>query len=76
MKNNHDKFSATDCEELLVLRQEHDWCISVDLSHLWCTVAAGTVIEELTWCAAEYECEADLLFICTVNQALEYFESN
>ena len=59
-----------------MLRQEHDWYISIDFSCLWCTVAAGTAVEELAWHTAEYEYEVDLLSVCIANQALECFESN
>ena len=34
------------------------------------------MIEESAQHATEYEHEADLLSVCTVNQAFEHFESN
>ena len=58
------------------MRQEHDQYILVDLSCLWYTVVTEITVEESAWHAIEYEHEADLLSVCTADQALECFESN
>ena len=73
---SHGRSPTTDCGELLALGQGHDRRTSVGLPRLWCTVAAGTAVEEPARRAAEYGRGADLLSVCTADRALERFESN